>query len=128
MTDKTPEREALEKRAAELDVTFAANIGDEKLAERIKEAEAKLAPAISDAQIKDASVKDLTQASETKPKTKGKAKAEAGSITVIGPKAGFWRAGIRFGAEPQTFEPGELTAAQIKAIKNEPKLAVTTTE
>ncbi|WP_323780143.1 hypothetical protein [Thalassovita sp.] len=41
MTDKTPERAALEARAAEMKLTFPANIGDTKLAERIATAEAK---------------------------------------------------------------------------------------
>lgn len=91
---------------------------DTAAANAAKDAEAKTAPA-------PAKTDDKAKAAA---KPKGKAKAEAGSITVIGPKAGFWRAGIRFGAEPQTFEQGDLTAAQLKAIKNEPKLAVTTTE
>ena len=40
---KTADREALEARAEELGVTFAANIGDDKLAERVARAEAKAA-------------------------------------------------------------------------------------
>lgn len=40
---KTPEREALEAKAAELSLSYPANIGDEKLAERIAKAEAKAA-------------------------------------------------------------------------------------
>lgn len=40
MSDKTPEREALEKEATDLEVKFAGNIGDEKLRERIEEAKA----------------------------------------------------------------------------------------
>ena len=39
--EKSPEREALEKEAEELDVKFAPNLGDEKLQERIDEAKAK---------------------------------------------------------------------------------------
>lgn len=93
---------------------------DTAAAAAAKDAEAKTAPA-------PAKTDDKAKAA-TKPKPKGKAKAAAGSITVVGPKAGFWRAGIRFTAEPQTFEPGDLSVAQLKAIKNEPKLAVTTTE
>lgn len=38
MDAKTPEREALEAKAEELGLTFQANIGDEKLAGRIKKA------------------------------------------------------------------------------------------
>lgn len=89
---------------------------DNAAAAAAKAAEIKTAPAPAKADGK------------SKAAAKPKAKDEAGAITVIGPKAGFWRAGIRFGAEPQTFEPGELSAAQLKAIKNETKLAVTTTE
>ena len=40
MTEKTAEREALEAKANELGVKFAANIGDETLAARVAEAEA----------------------------------------------------------------------------------------
>jgi hypothetical protein len=91
---------------------------DTAAANAAKDAEAKTAPA-------PAKTDDKAKAAA---KPKGKAKAAAGSITVIGPKAGFWRAGIRFGAEPQTFEPGDLSPAQIKAIKAEPKLSITNTE
>lgn len=43
MTDKTEARIALEARAEALDLKFPANIGDEKLEERVKEAEAAAA-------------------------------------------------------------------------------------
>lgn len=38
MNAKTPEREALEAKAKELGLTFQANIGDEKLAEKVEKA------------------------------------------------------------------------------------------
>lgn len=46
MPDKTPERMALETQAEELGVSFQANIGDEKLAERIDKAKAKAAASV----------------------------------------------------------------------------------
>lgn len=42
MSNKTPEREALEAKAKELALTFQPNIGDEKLAEKIEKASAKV--------------------------------------------------------------------------------------
>lgn len=41
MSDKSPERIALEKEAAELDLKVPGNIGDEKLKSRIEEAKAE---------------------------------------------------------------------------------------
>lgn len=47
------------------------------------------------------------------------------AITVIGPKGGFRRAGREFGPEPVTIPLDELTGDQIKALRDEPMLAVT---
>lgn len=41
MSEKTPERLALESRAIDLGVTFQANIGDAKLEQRVADAEAE---------------------------------------------------------------------------------------
>lgn len=54
------------------------------------------------------------------------AKAQEQPILVVrGPKEGFWRAGRQFFNVPRPFFEGDLTDDEIKALLDEPKLAVT---
>lgn len=46
------------------------------------------------------------------------------AIEVVGPAAGRWRAGRRFGPEAQRFVEGELTDEELKAIQADPLLTV----
>lgn len=46
------------------------------------------------------------------------------AIEVVGPAAGRWRAGRRFGPEAQCFVEGELTDGELKAIQADPLLTV----
>ena len=70
-----------------------------------------------------------TAKTSAKPATKTTAKPATETaaktvqvLEVVGPATGFRRAGFRFGAEPVQFADGDLTDAQIRAIKGEPKL------
>jgi len=51
-------------------------------------------------------------------------KASGGILTVRGPEAGRWRAGVRFGPTPIELEIAKLTAEQIKQIESDPLLSV----
>lgn len=50
------------------------------------------------------------------------------AIEVVGPAAGRWRAGRRFGPEAQRFVEGQLTDDELKAIQADPLLAVGVSE
>ena len=69
MSKKTPEREALEKEAAELDLKVPGNIGDEKLKERIEEAKA--------AQIGSGAANATAAGEQTSPQVTGDQAAPA---------------------------------------------------
>lgn len=49
---------------------------------------------------------------------------EAAVLVVIGPRRGRWRAGMRFGQEPQVLPIDALTADEIAAIEGDPALTV----
>lgn len=128
MSEKSEERLALEKRAEELKISFPPNIGDKKLAEKVAEAEAKAEK--NNNPDNDASKAGggnapapAEQAKKAKAK-KSKGKTTSAFLEVIGPKRGFWRAGIKFNAEGKKFAPGDLSEEQIEALEAEPKLTV----
>lgn len=50
------------------------------------------------------------------------------SITVRGPKAGRWRAGLWFGPTQVSFQAGDLSADQLAALDGDPLLTVTRAE
>ncbi|CUH67981.1 hypothetical protein TG4357_03320 [Thalassovita gelatinovora] len=58
--------------------------------------------------------------SATKPKAPAKDKVEV--IEVVGPAAGFRRAGHTFGKDPVRIPIGDLSKAQLALIEGEPKL------
>lgn len=109
MSDKTPERLALEARAKDLKVKFSKSIGDDTLKERVDAAEA---------QAKTPAPKQ-TPAPTQDPEKSGTARIE-----VTGPKGGFWRAGLKFTDVPRVFYEGDLTKEQVIAINDEPELKI----
>lgn len=116
MADKSDARIELEKRAAALNLSYQGTIGDAKLEERIKAAEADKEAGKNPPQA---------PAKKTAKKAAKKAKASGAFLTVTGPREGFWRAGMRFDATPSEFGVGDLTDDQIKSLENEPELTVT---
>ena len=139
MTEKTAEREALEAKANELGVKFAANIGDETLAARVAEAEAaRGAAAGSDASetapagaegAPAGTAADLAQdqgaevaAMVSQAKELGLGIADM--IEVIGPRQGRRRAGRAFGPEPVLIPMDELSEADLQALEDDPLLIV----
>ncbi|MGB2202225.1 MAG: hypothetical protein ACPH5G_12910 [Pseudooceanicola atlanticus] len=125
MTEKTPERAALEARAEALKLTFAPNIGDAKLAERVTEAETKA----SSGSDKSAGPTTPSQAPTPAKPTQAKVPPAdpVARLTVIGPKRGRRRAGRHFSAEPVELDPAELTDAELQAIQSDPLLIVSPT-
>lgn len=126
MGEKSNERIALEKRADELAVSFAPNIGDTKLAERVAAAEAAA----------QTGKPDPGEAPPPAPAPAGPAQAGAGdsapaaspalpiAIEVTGPKRGRWRVGRRFGPRPVMILIDELTEEDQAALASDPKLTV----
>ena len=124
MGEKTPERIALEEKALKLGLSFPVNIGDEKLAERVAEAEARAKetpppPAASPAATgaAPAGVKDGAPADPAI--TPGLA-----VIEVHGPARGRWRAGRHFGPEAVVLELAQLSEAELALIRADPLLVV----
>jgi len=134
MGEKTPERIALEEKALKLGLSFPVNIGDEKLAERVAEAEARAKetpppPAAPPAATGAASagVKDGTPAD---PPQEDGAPAEPAitpglaAIEVHGPARGRWRAGRHFGPEAVVLDLANLSEAELALIRADPLLVV----
>jgi len=108
--DKSPERIALEARAEDLGIRFAWNTGDDTLAERIADAEAKVAAASGEA-IEAA-------ASQTA------ATSHRAILRVTGPKTGRWRAGRHFTSEPVDIPVTDLTKAERVWLEADDRLTV----
>ncbi|WP_158971994.1 hypothetical protein [Chachezhania sediminis] len=142
MTEKSEARIALEARAAELDVKFAWNTGDDTLAARVQEAEAKAqakntAPETPPQENPEGSATqavggegpvqaEAPEASATNPQP---APAEAVSVLVItGPARGFRRAGRHFGPEKVIIPVDDLTPTEFERLVNEPALTVVKTD
>ena len=134
MGEKTPERIALEEKALKLGLSFPVNIGDEKLAERVAEAEARAKempppPAVSPAATgaAPAGVKDGAPAD---PPQEDGAPAEPAItpglavIEVHGPARGRWRAGRHFGPEAVVLDLAQLSEAELALIRADPLLVV----
>lgn len=144
MVDKTEARLELEARAEKLDVEFAWNLGNDKLAARIADAEAALAPGERkpEAKAEGGPGADDTPTTATGPApadldaeqkkptvsdaaAKDDQSAGTGQIVrVTGPKRGRWRAGRHFTAEPQDILIGDLTEDDLQALVDDPKLTV----
>lgn len=117
MADKTEERLALEARAKELALDVPHNIGDAKLAKRIEAAEAKAQKGGTTPPAGSATP-PVTNPPEVTKAPKGAA------ITVVGPKAGRWRAGRHFTKEPVVIALDDLGKGELDALKADPKLSV----
>lgn len=144
MAEKIEARQELEARAKDLGISFAGNIGDAKLAERISAAEAEVNEKPEAAELKtpgdqgQAGAAEVAPAADTKPDQGAEAAAEngqqpqaggtappaakTGTITVTGPKRGRWRAGRLFGPETVEIPLDELSEAEIAAIKADGRL------
>lgn len=46
------------------------------------------------------------------------------TVTIVGPKAGRWRAGRKFDATPTTIAIADLTADELAAFEADPRLSV----
>lgn len=140
MSEKSADRKALEARAQELEVKFAANIGDDTLAERIAEAKkAKGGPQNTEAQKTSATADEgqtgtaedpqapaagdpSSAASNTDPKASGL------TVIVKGPRQGRWRIGRHFTPEPVSIPAEELSEDEQRALIADPELTVTTVD
>lgn len=119
MTGKSTYRIELEARAAAARVSFAPNIGDTKLAERVAEAEgATTTPGPPEPAPAAAEGLDGTSAATSKPLV----------VVVTGPRKGRWRAGRHFTAEPVTIPAEDLSEDEIAALLGDPRLSVETRE
>jgi hypothetical protein len=68
---------------------------------------------------------DTTKTDPVKADAKPAAKAKAARmIRVVGPAAGRWRIGRKFGPEAVEIAAAELTEDEIAALKNDPMLLV----
>lgn len=152
MGEKTPERIALEEKAQQLGLSFPVNIGDEKLAERVAEAEARAketppppaappaATGAAPAGVKDgtpaeppqeeaAATKDQVGAPADTPQEDGTPADPANPpglavIEVHGPARGRWRAGRHFGPEAVVLDLAALSEAELALIRADPLLVV----
>ena len=141
---KTIERLALEARAVNLDVIFQGNIGDDKLAKRVDDAEAELDKNNQPIEGAQAATDDghQPQAGATKtPATnspllsdgsEGSAQTGAGPVPeltdvvmVTGPKEGRRRIGRRFGPGVVKIPLADLSSDQVTALESDPALFVT---
>lgn len=141
MTDKSEERAALEAKATKLGVKFAANIGDDTLADRVADAEAEAAkntkPEVTSGSGDSADAPaqgpvpagDQSSPATTTPPEPGGAGAApqgvvpaASTLVVVGPKKGFRRAGYHFGPEPTVIPLTDLTEDQFMALTTETML------
>ncbi|QEW21225.1 hypothetical protein LA6_003433 [Marinibacterium anthonyi] len=133
MGEKSDERIALETRAQALDVSFAANIGDAKLAERVAAAEAaKTGQPAQDKAPPPAPTSDTP--AQAGARDSAPAASPSASLTrrivveVIGPKRGRGRIRRRFGPTPVLIPIEELTEDDQAALIADPKLTVTARE
>ncbi|MCT4554634.1 MAG: hypothetical protein N4A53_08105 [Pelagimonas sp.] len=135
MSDKSEQRLKLEAMAKEMDLSFPANIGDEKLQNRIDAAKAetkKMQALIAAAEAEQGGpVQDTSdgiapavesQHSVSPPKASEK------MLRVAGPKKGRWRAGMHFTMEPRDLRASDLTPKQIEMIEADKSLNVVTYE
>ncbi|MEO1974805.1 MAG: HI1506-related protein [Paracoccaceae bacterium] len=126
MTEKSAERIALEARATAANVSFAPNIGDEKLAERVAKAEAAgTTPEPSEAAAANTVDAGAPAAAGAKD---GAPAAKPVVVVVTGPRKGRWRAGRHFTAEPVTIPAEELSDDEVAALLGDPRLTVETRE
>ncbi|TDE40929.1 hypothetical protein [Antarcticimicrobium sediminis] len=119
MAEKSEARIELETRAHALEVKFAANIGDETLAQRVQEA----AEAAQDTAASDAGQSGAAGAAP-QPTPLPDLPIPDQIMRVIGPKGGFRRAGRTFGPEPVDIPLEDLSEAEQQALSSEPKLIV----
>ncbi|WP_226557860.1 HI1506-related protein [Salipiger thiooxidans] len=128
MTEKSTYRIELEARAAAAKVSFAPNIGDAKLAERVAEAEgATTTPGTPEPAPADTATAGTPAAAEG---LDGASAATSNPLVVVvtGPKRGRWRAGRHFTAEPVTIPAEDLSEDEIAALLGDPRLSVETRE
>ena len=111
MADKSEKRKDLEARAAKQGLDYPHNIGEAKLEERVRAAEAAQGSGGQEAG-------GQTPPASTKPK------GDEPVVEVTGPKQGRRRAGHRFGPEPVLFHAGELTEDDLVALEADPLLTV----
>lgn len=128
MTEKSTYRIELEARAAAAKVSFAPNIGDVKLAERVAEAEGVTAtPGPPEPAPADTAAAGAPAAAEGLDGTSA-ATAQPFVVVVTGPRKGRWRAGRHFTAEPVTIPAEDLSEDEIAALQADPRLSVETRE
>ncbi|SDE46494.1 hypothetical protein SAMN04488105_1045 [Salipiger thiooxidans] len=128
MTEKSTYRIALEARAAAAKVSFAPNIGDAKLAERVAEAEgATTTPGPPEPAPADTAAAGTPAAAEG-PDGTSAATGQPLVVVVTGPRKGRWRAGRHFTAEPVTIPAEDLSEDEIAALLGDPRLSVETRE
>lgn len=141
MSEKTPERIALEETAKELGLSIPGNIGDAKLADRVAKAQAKakktpppaaVTPAASG--VAPAGTRDggpagtngaITEAQDDAGRVPAPAaEPQSAEVEVIGPRKGRWRIGRKFGQTPTRIPLAELDEAQLDALKGDSALVV----
>ncbi|MCA0849691.1 HI1506-related protein [Salipiger thiooxidans] len=128
MTEKSTYRIELEARAAAAKVSFAPNIGDVKLAERVAEAEGvATTPGPPEPAPADTAAAGTPAAAEGLDGTSA-ATGQPLVVVVTGPRKGRWRAGRHFTAEPVTIPAGDLSEDEIAALQGDPRLSVETRE
>lgn len=116
MSEKSPERLELERRAEAVDLKFPKNIGDDKLQARVEEAEAEAQKNSPQESAAGGAISGATSAAQAPGDT------EPNAIEVTGPDKGFRRGGYAFGKEKVTLRLDDLTEDQLKAIENESEL------
>ena len=147
MSEKSPERLELERRARAVDLKFPKNIGDEKLKANVEKTEAEaqknspqesaaggaISGATSAAQAPgqgaannttdQGAVIETGQSKEDAAAANQAAEqSEPNAIEVTGPDKGFRRGGYAFGKEKVTLRLDDLTEDQLNAIENEREL------
>ncbi|WP_121064725.1 hypothetical protein [Chachezhania antarctica] len=140
MTEKSEARISLESRAEELGVRFAWNTGDDTLAARVKEAEARAkntAPETPSQENPEGSATQavggegpvMAEAQEVSATNPAPVPDQAVAVLVItGPARGFRRAGRHFGPQKVTIPVDDLTPTEFERLVNEPALTVVKTE
>jgi hypothetical protein len=128
MAEKTPERLALEARAAKLEIKVPGNIGDKKLTTRIEVREAEIAaqdkPPVMGSEGGTENGSGPQAGVEDAPADKKPPSRSPKAVTVTGPIEGRRRAGRRFGLEPVEIPLDELSDDELLALKGDPALSV----
>lgn len=114
MSEKTEARLKLEKDAADLGLTFPANIGDEKLEAKIVKARAKL----------DDHSNSNTPNTPAPPADQAQKAGDADTIVFCAVAGGRRRAGRRFDGGENPVKLDELSEAELAAIDADPLLTM----